>query len=361
MDKKITLLNCTFVKTILMLTVILGHSTAFWADDWFTAREPVFAADWLGIFSNWLGSFHIYAFVLVSGYIFAYKMSGGGYASYGRFLKNKAKRLLIPYVFTAGVWVVPLSQYFYKWDVEEIIQKYVLCINPSQLWFLWMLFWVFALVWPLWKLLSGSMIKGLIIALVCYAVGLVGGYFVPNIYCIWTAFQYIPFFFIGIQIRVQCSEEVEDKLKDIDCRGSNVFSIEKIPAVLWVTLDLLIFYIDWLAGQGRISIPGVSLITGFILHIIGAVMAFAVLQKTAGKFTWQENKGFSKLIKCSMPMYLFHQQIIYFVIAELNGRVNSYINATLNFVLSTIISLLISIILLRFKYTRVLAGEKWKA
>lgn len=357
MDKKTTLLNCTFVKTILMLTVILGHSTAFWANDWFTAREPVFAADWLGILSNWLGSFHIYAFVLVSGYIFAYKMSGGGYTSYGEFLENKARRLIIPYVFVAGVWVVPLSQYFYKWDVEGIIQKYVLCINPSQLWFLWMLFWVFAMVWPLWKWLSGSMIKGSMIALVLYGVGLVGGHFIPNIYCIWTAFQYIPFFFIGIQIRVQ-SEKLENKLKNIDSRHSNRLLIEKIPVVLWVMLDLLIFYIDWLAGQGKFPIPGMAVMTGFILHIIGAVMAFVVLQKTASKFAWKENKCFSKLVKCSMPMYLLHQQIIYFLIVVFNGRVNPYINATLNFILSTVISFLISTILIRFKYTRLLVGEK---
>lgn len=355
MDKKNTLLNCTFVKTILMLMVILGHSTAFWGEDWFNASEPVFRADRLGIFSNWVGSFHIYAFVLVSGYIFAFKMCRKEYASYREFLKNKAKRLLIPYIFTAGVWVVPLSQYFYKWNMEEIIQKYVLCINPSQLWFLWMLFWVFALVWPLWKWLSDSIIKGLVIALACYGVGLVGGHFTPNIYCIWTAFQYIPFFFIGIQIRIQ-----QEKYKDTDSRHSNILLIEKIPTVLWLMLDLLIFYIDWLARQGRILLPGATVMTGLILHIVGAVMAFVVFQKIASKVRWKDNKCFNKLARCSMPMYLFHQQIIYFVIVGLNGRVNPYINATLNFVLSIIISAFISIILLRFKYTRLLVGEKRK-
>ena len=239
--------------------------------------------------------------------------------------------------------------------MKELIQKYVFCINPSQLWFLWMLFWVFALVWPLWKWLSDSIIKGLVIALVCYGVGLAGGHFTPNIYCIWTAFQYIPFFFIGIQVRIQ-----QEKLKDTDGRRSKIFLIEKIPAGLLLMLDLLIFYIDWLARQGRILLPGVTVMTGFILHIVGAVMAFVVFQKIASKVSWKDNKCFNKLAKCSMPMYLFHQQIIYFVIVALNGRVNPYINAILNFVLSIIISFFISTILMRFRYTRLLVGEKRK-
>ena len=134
--------------------------------------------------------------------------------------------------------------------------------------------------------------------------------------------------------------------------------VEKIPVILWVVLDLIIFYIDWLAGQGRIPMTGITVVTGFILHIVGALMAFFVLQKIAEKVRWKKIKWFSKLARCSMPMYLFHQQIIYFTIAWFNGRINPYINAVLNFLIALIISFLISITLMSFKYTRLLLGEK---
>lgn len=76
-ELKYKLDNCTFVKTILMLLVILGHAMAFWSGDWFTAN-PIIPSQGLKIMYTWLNSFHIYGFTLVSGYIFAFKIRGGG-------------------------------------------------------------------------------------------------------------------------------------------------------------------------------------------------------------------------------------------------------------------------------------------
>lgn len=59
-----------------------------------------------------------------------------------------------------------------------------------------------------------------------------------------------------------------------------------------------------------------------------------------------------------MAIYLFHQQIIYFTIIWLNGKVNPYLNAIVNFIVALVLSSLISTLLMRFKVTRVLIGEK---
>ena len=59
-----------------------------------------------------------------------------------------------------------------------------------------------------------------------------------------------------------------------------------------------------------------------------------------------------------MPMYLFHQQIIYFTIYWLNGKVNPYLHAGINFVAALVGSFIISSILMRWKVTRFLIGEK---
>lgn len=68
--------NCTFVKTILMILVILGHACDFWVGDWFTCN-PLIKSQTISVFATWLNSFHIFAFTLVSGYIFASKVTGG--------------------------------------------------------------------------------------------------------------------------------------------------------------------------------------------------------------------------------------------------------------------------------------------
>lgn len=69
--------NSVFVKTILMLLVILGHACAFWSGHWFT-ENPAIQSQGLNILYSWVNSFHIFAFALVSGYIFTYKINGGG-------------------------------------------------------------------------------------------------------------------------------------------------------------------------------------------------------------------------------------------------------------------------------------------
>ena len=72
--------NIPFVKSILMLLVLLYHSCVFWTGNWWDI-PPVYTSNLIGGFATWLNSFHIYTFTLVSGYIFAFKTCGGGIAS----------------------------------------------------------------------------------------------------------------------------------------------------------------------------------------------------------------------------------------------------------------------------------------
>ena len=123
-------------------------------------------------------------------------------------------------------------------------------------------------------------------------------------------------------------------------------------------MNVLLFLLDRMAKQGKIPFLKAEVLTGFFLHIIGAVMAFVILQKIAGVVKWRENKVFRALAEYSMPMYLFHQQIIYFVIIWLNGSMNPYIHATINFIVAIAGSFAISCVLMKFKVTRFLIGEK---
>lgn len=74
---EIKLKNVSFVRTMLMLLIILNHACAFWSGDWFTSN-PIYASAGLGLLHSWLATFHVYAFTLVSGYVFAFKVIGGG-------------------------------------------------------------------------------------------------------------------------------------------------------------------------------------------------------------------------------------------------------------------------------------------
>ena len=228
----------------------------------------------------------------------------------------------------------------------EWFRNYILCISPSQLWFLWMLFGVFAIVWPLRNVMIKKPLAGWMISLVFYGVGVIGEQFVSNVFCIWTACQYIVFFFIGMRIRVK-SEKQERQLTDA------------VPWFCWIAIDIVLFAGNKLIGQQNGFIWNViSLETTFLLHVVGALTAWTNLQVLASRIHWQDSKAFKTLASYSMPMYLFHQQIIYFTIDWLNGKINPWIHADVNLVLAIVGSLIISIILMRWKITRFLIGEK---
>ena len=117
--------NCTFVKTILMLCVIIGHCANFWNGAWFTLIIPRYSSNIIAVISVWLNSFHIYAFTLVSGYLYYFlKYEKNKYHEVVPFVLIKVKRLLIPYCFCAFIWVVPITAYLYSFSLKDIFEKY---------------------------------------------------------------------------------------------------------------------------------------------------------------------------------------------------------------------------------------------
>lgn len=132
----------------------------------------------------------------------------------------------------------------------------------------------------------------------------------------------------------------------------------KIPIWCWIITDGILFILNDIVKMTQIPIPGINHFMGLVLHVVGAIMAVSILYKIACMVSWKDNGIIKCLSKYSMPMYLFHQQIIYFSIVALNGKVNPWINAGVNFAVAVIGSLVISIILMHWKITRFLIGEK---
>ena len=65
-NQKEELVNCTFVKTVLMLIVVFFHSIVFWRGGWFDIIEPAESFLPYSILAQWLQSFQVYAFALIS-------------------------------------------------------------------------------------------------------------------------------------------------------------------------------------------------------------------------------------------------------------------------------------------------------
>lgn len=341
-DRQMELSNCFFVKTILMILVVLYHSMIFWTGNWFVG-EVKYESQLLSIISKWLNSFLMYGFTLVSGYIFYFlKYEQGKYQKFRLFIINKIKRLVIPYIFVSVIWVIPFAVYFFKYDVCDIVIKYILGAAPNQLWFLLMLFGVFIIWWMLSDFFVSYNIKGIFLILFFYGVGLVGQYLLPNVFQIFRTFIYLPFFWIGFKVR----------------QNGSLF-LNKFSIFMWLISDIILFLLtQYLDTFNNFFFKILNLGFEFILHIFGALMSFVVLQRLAKYIKWAENKVFCFVGKNSMSIYLFHQQIIYLFIYWLNGIINPYLHVVINFVAAMIISLFISVLMMKFKFTRVLIGEK---
>lgn len=325
-----------------MLSVVLYHCAVFWTGSWFVGN-PIHKSSVIAVLASWLNSFHIYGFALVSGYLFFHlKHEKGKYSQYFSFLKQKAKRLLIPFVFISAVWVIPISYLFFPFDLGEFINKYLLGTAPGQLWFLLMLYGVFLLFYPLSTFMKEHQLAGAVVALGIYGVGLVGKSVLPNIFQLFTTCMYFPIFWLGFKLRQW---------------GSSW--LNRVPVMLWVIIHIVLFTLtQLLAPLNGAIFTLIRLGLSFFLHAVGALMSFAVLQKLAGKTRWKDNKFFGLFSTLSFPVYLFHQQVLYVLIYFLNGLLNPYVHVIVNFIGALGFSLGLSAVLTKFRITKFLLGEK---
>lgn len=124
-------------------------------------------------------------------------------------------------------------------------------------------------------------------------------------------------------------------------------------------MQLLLFVVYQMTlANSAILCRLINLIALYSAHVFGALMSFFILQWLADKVDWMNNRLFMFFSKHSMTIYLFHQQVIYFTIIWINGKLNPYLHAFVNFVIALTLSSIISVLLMKFKTTRILIGEK---
>lgn len=336
-SKPTELENCHFVKMVLMLLVVLCHSVSFWGGNWFQAYKPSTELYSMKIISGWTGAIHVYGFVFVSGYLFFHlRETLGKYQDFTAFIKNKTKRLIIPYCFVCVVWVIPISVYFYHYSIKDIIVYYALGISPSQLWFLLVIFWCYVICWILFKYVKSDALC-IAISIFLYIIGTAERQMYYDFFSLFRGLQFVSFFTCGYLIRKH-TQSINHKLLLIVCLCLHI-------ALYLISLSLSI------DNQLKAAYD-------LLLHLVSAVFIFELLQYIAGRIKWQDNKTIRVLIHCSMPIYLFHQQIIYFIISVLNNKTHPVVISVLCFILSVSVSTGIACIIRKSRTAAILIGDK---
>ena len=321
------------VKAIAMLVIVFYHACALYTGAWF--GEPAIPCPELGVFVQWLATVHVPLFLLVSGYIWAYlKMETRKYDDSRVVLRKKARRLLVPYAVVSLVWAGPVFCFFY--GGVAMVGAFILGGNPSQLWFLLALFWMFALAEFLWRVaphwlrslpaLVALSLGSYLVARCFYALPL-------DLFQIGHALDYFPCFLLGVWLR--------------QADTSRFWGLN--PA-LFLTIDVMVFAIWFVlnvSGGGVLAVAAKGIY--FLLRLLGPLALLSMLGHLPRLIDWFRGSLFERH---GFGVYLFHQQIDWMLLGIINvpGVPPAVIVAVL-FVASLAVSLAISVVLKRWKAT----------
>lgn len=339
-DKKAELAIMTPFKTLMMVLVVVIHSTALWTGNWF--GSPAEESPALGTLSIWLGTFCVPAFFFASGYIYSYlKRETTRYSNSLSVIKRKALRLLVPYCFVSAVWCGPVWALIFGPD--RVVEKFILGGSPSQLWFLLALFWLFVISEAMHLLFPRLMERDWFVlgsCVVLYCAGIALGKLLPiDLWQVATSFQYVPFFLVGYVFR--------------RCNTDHFWAASPL---LFAAIDILLLllgdFAPSLGGAGRLA----SSVLALLARFAGVALALSLLPLLSG--LTDRLKG-GALERDSLTVYLFHQQLIWVVLLFLNRPgIPPVLVAIAAFAFSLVVSLLIAEFLGRFKATRFLLGQK---
>ena len=331
--------HLSFAKSILMICVIAGHSCAYWTGGWFSAEDVLIESPFLNYLSEWFGSFHTYAFTMISGLLYAYHEKNKGIDSLIVILGKKFKRLIIPYCFISICWVIPLSQFFYHYSIDTVLIKYLLGRSPSQLWFLLMLFWVFVIFRLIQPILNKCRYFYVI-----FPVLFVSSIFIPesfNWFQLIKTFEYLLYFSIGYVYMKHFSQ--------VGLPFGETISVSLFACAMFV-VDIALFIFGIGIKPGLFGIAYRKL-----LNIVGCIMAVVLLCNLGRRI--EKGSVLNLFENNSFTMYMLHQQIIYFSLTMFNGIMPPPIHAVLNFLIAVILSLGISILMHKSSKLSFLLGE----
>lgn len=333
--------NIAFIKTIMMVAVVLYHCFVFFGGNWFTVVEPAQDTNYLYYIAQWMKTFHIQAFAMASGFLFYYlRKEKGRYNEPKNDIKKRAKRLLLPFVSTSIFWAIPIGVYFYHYPLNEIIEKYVLMTGPAQLWFLIMLFVVFVF----FELFSGKFkisFKNLVIVyILSTTIGLLLSKYNINYFQIATSIKYILYFYLGGYIYI----------------NKNKITLRQTIIMIAMVVPLYIFVLCFNDANNLVITAGARFAETLVSVLEVSAIYYLLSKLLEKKKSIVRGRLYYVLEQNSFGIYLFHQQIIYFVIFWLNGVVPPIVLALLSFMIALFVSLVMSLILRKWKVTRVMFG-----
>lgn len=275
-----TIKEYDFLRAVAVLLVILGHCTYYkiitdyGGIDYSINEKQTQTGIVLGFITHTLYSFHMPLFIALSGCLWAVRIRYKGVQSFSSLVKNKRKRLLVPFLITALFWSIPLkylSGYWHGSFVEIIRQIFlgqILMFGNfnSHLWFIQSLFFIFIFAYIIeksnWRQCPVKFMASLLV------LSMMARFLESRYICflnIQSAFIYLLWFYIGFYF-----EHIREKV--------NKFVDKHIG--WWITGIFIILYPIFVFVANKLPHGmGFGYITYFSKAVLGIAITYLLCYK----------------------------------------------------------------------------------
>ena len=274
----------SFLRVVAMSMVVLFHCLAYYSDSIWQYPDP--DVEGYGIFAHFLNVIDMPMFVFISGFLYSYlREAKGKYKDNMAFVKNKVRRLMVPYLF----WGVVLLLLFPDKHASDMF------IGIFHLWFLLMLFGLFLLVhftYPFLRSLTPfRLVLLLCLSFLLYPLG-VKFHFASNYFCIDRILMYLPYFLVGGD-----SYLLSTSLKELR---------HALPATLILLVVLFLLTTHVLPSVPSLVIYPIQYL--FVSMFLACCFGYLSQLPTAVLHF----QGLDSLDRCSMGIYIIHHILIAF-------------------------------------------------
>lgn len=337
-DCKLKKFNSKIVnlRAMAILLVVFGHSIIIFDTNW-GIYSPLHESYFFMILKHYISIIQMPLFFSISGFCFYYTVQSK--KKVGEFILNKFKRLIIPFIIVAALWMIPIRIFarYPKWlgmSYGEILLQVLTGKDAGHLWYLGALFIIFIIAYFFNDIMGklGLKNKSIDILYMLFLLLLsVGSSKFPKELFLSSAMRYLFWFFLGF--------EVNKNSEGLDASPKSKYIVYIILAV--VLISSCVFgvvgnrmvnkFIEYL-GTGMIIVSSYKLITNKSIPIM------------------------DKISKNSFGVYLFHSPMLYPVFYYMNW-LNPILMILLDFVILYVVAYFITNILRVSKYSKIVLGE----
>lgn len=303
------------VRALLMLLVVLGHCTyyqisinyggAYYQDLMLQAgvNDTLIhrIASWV---TSAIYTFHMPLFMALSGAVFSLQLSKGKYEELMLFIKNKFRRLLLPFLLTALFVSIPLKYFSGYWEksdglIWDIVIGQLLLQGNTHLWFLPTLFCEMIIFWVLYRYTNWLSNKAIYMVVILSLMHLL-------IKSPLGIFTYVVKFGIWFYVGMLFNEYRQD--------FNNVASKHKVIATGIIFLILFIIEHILAGGDGLVR-HGVHRVAAFATAIVGMWLFYSSCYCMWKNNIIRETKWISFLSINSMGIYLYSDPLNYTILS----------------------------------------------